>query len=159
MKWKRSSVREGPAINMFVLVRILIGLVFVVSGAEKLVWPYQNFLYVIQGYQLLPSGLDEAVAHIFPWIEFLLGLFMVLGFWLPVTLRGVLTVLTTFILIVSQAIVRKLPLGECGCFGQLISFPLPVIVVMDSVFFALTFLAFLNLKKTEAFSLDGYFQK
>jgi uncharacterized membrane protein YphA (DoxX/SURF4 family) len=144
---------------MFPFLRIFIGLIFVVSGGEKLIWPYQNFLYVIQGYQLLPPGLDEAAARIFPWIEFLLGLFLVLGFWLPFALRGVLVMLTMFILVVSQAIIRKLPLGECGCFGQLISFPLPMVVLMDSGLFVLTFLALANLKKTEALGLDRYFQK
>jgi hypothetical protein len=137
----------------------VIGLIFVVSGAEKLIWPYQNFLYVIQGYQLLPSGLDEAVARIFPWIEFLIGLFMVLGFWLSWTLRGVLVMVTAFILIVSQALIRKLPMEECGCFGELISFPLPVVVIIDSTLFALTCLLFIKIKKTEAVSLDRYFQK
>jgi uncharacterized membrane protein YphA (DoxX/SURF4 family) len=144
---------------MFPALRILIGLIFIVSGAEKLIWPYQNFLYVVQGYQLLPPGLDEFFARVFPWIEFLLGLFMALGFWLPVTLPGVMIMLTTFILAVSQAIIRKLPMEECGCFGELISFPLPVVILMDSVLLALTFLVLFNLKKAETLSLDRYFQK
>ena len=137
----------------------MIGLIFVVSGAEKLIWPYQNFLYVIQGYQLVPPGLDEAVAQVFPWIEFLVGLFMVLGFWLHWTLRGVLVMVMTFILIVSQALIRKLPMDECGCFGELISFPLPVVILIDSTLLALTCLLIVKEKKTEAVSLDRYFQK
>ncbi len=144
---------------MFPALRILIGLVFIVSGAEKLIWPYQNFLYVIQGYQLLPPGLDELFARVFPWIEFLLGLFMVLGFWLPITLPGVMLMLSLFIVAVSQALIRKLPMEECGCFGELISFPLPVVIIMDSVLMMLTFFIVRNLKKAETLSLDRYFQK
>jgi len=144
---------------MFVVLRTLIGLLFIVSGGEKLIWPYQNFLYVVQGYQLLPSGLDEAVAHIFPWMELIAGLFLVLGFWLPVVLRSVLVFFMTFILIIAQALLRKLPIDECGCFGQLLTLKPQHTLIMDSVLFLVTLFLLANLKKTEALSLDKHFQK
>jgi uncharacterized membrane protein YphA (DoxX/SURF4 family) len=144
---------------MFPVLRLLIGCLFLVSGGEKLIWPYQNFLYVLQSYQLLPPGLDTAVARIFPWMEFIAGLFLVLGFWLPVVLRCVLMFFTTFILIIAQALLRKLPIDECGCFGQLLSLKPQHTLIMDSILFLLTFLSLANIKKTEAFSLDRYLQK
>ena len=84
---------------------------------------------------------------------------MVSGIWLSWTLRGVLVMLMIFILAVAQAIIRKLPLGECGCFGQLVSFPLHVVILMDSGLLLVTTYLLSNLPKTRVFSLDKYFEK
>lgn len=144
---------------MFVVLRIIIGLLFVVSGAEKLIWPYQNFLYVIQGYQLVPPGLDVILARVFPWIEFITGLLLVLGLWVSYMMRLALVMFAVFILIIGQALVRQLPIDECGCFGQLISLKPQHTLLMDSVFFLLLVGAMKNVAKAENFSLDKYFRK
>ena len=143
---------------MFFL-RILIGILFVVSGCEKLIWPYQNFLYVIENYQILPRFLEMLTAHIFPWIEFFLGLFVIVGLWTKSALRGILFLLMIFIVVVAQAIARKLSITECGCFGELFSFPLKVVIVFDSFLFLLTSGLLLNVSDAKRFSLDQYFLK
>lgn len=144
---------------MFAALRIIVGLLFVVSGAEKLIWPYQNFLYVLQSYQIIPPGLDSAVARVFPWIEFITGLLLVLGLWVSYSVRTALVMFAAFILIISQALLRKLPIDECGCFGQLISLKPQHTLLMDSTFFLLLIAAVRNLTKVENFSLDTYFRK
>ena len=101
-------------INFFFLIRVFIGVLFIVSGTEKLVEPYQNFLYVIQSYKVLPDILEEPAAHFFPWLELFFGLFVLLGLWLKSALIGVGVLLTTFIIVVGQAIGRQLPITECG---------------------------------------------
>jgi uncharacterized membrane protein YphA (DoxX/SURF4 family) len=144
---------------MLPLIRILIGLLFIVSGAEKLIWPYQNFMYVLEGYQLFSPGVESLIARVFPWVEFILGIFMVLGFWLPITLRGVLATFTVFILVIGQALIRKLPIDECGCFGSLISLKPQQTLFMDSFcFLALVWLNS-NVKAAARFSLDNYLSK
>ncbi len=144
---------------MFPLLRILIGLIFVISGAEKLIWPWQNFLYVLQSYELLPPGMDAAVAHIFPWVEFLVGLCLVLGLWIAPALKITLTMFAVFILTIAQALIRHLPIDECGCFGALLSLKPQHTIVMDSLFFLLLVWALKNVKAVERFSLDGWFRK
>ena len=144
---------------MFPFLRILIGLLFVISGGEKLIWPYQNFLYVLQSYELLPSGVDVFVARVFPWIEFTTGLLLILGLWIPQMLRVALYMFTIFILVIAQALFHHLPIDECGCFGQLISLKPQHTLVMDSAFFLLLIWALRHIKKVERLSLDGYFRK
>ena len=61
---------------MYIIIRIIIGSIFLVSGLEKLLSPYQNFLYAIQAYQFLPSWAEVLSAQIFPWIELLAGVFL-----------------------------------------------------------------------------------
>ena len=143
---------------MFFLLRIFLGLLFVVSGGEKVIWPYQNFLYVIESYQILPGFLEIFVARVFPWLELILGIFMILGLWLSWTLRGVMVMVAIFIVIVSQAIIRGLPLSECGCFGQLISLPLHKIILLDSGIFMTVFLMIRKFKSASRFSLDNQFK-
>lgn len=144
---------------MFPIVRVLIGLVFVVSGAEKLLSPHQNFVYIIEAYQLFPGWAAELTARIFPWLELLVGVFMVLGLWTRQAILGSMIFSAAFICIVGQALLRKLPIDQCGCFGELIHVPPQTIIVFDSGLVLLTVLLLRNLKKSENFSLDRYFQK
>ncbi|HOW34985.1 MAG TPA: DoxX family membrane protein [Candidatus Omnitrophota bacterium] len=139
------------------IIRILIGIFFVVSGFEKLINPYENFLYVVQSYELVGKPLDLLTAWFMPWIEFILGVFMILGLWLKITLRGMWALLIIFIFVLGQAILRNLPITECGCFGDLLPLPLAVTVAMDTVLLiTVTFLrAFIQ--KTSLLSLDRYF--
>lgn len=144
---------------MSVFIRLLTGLLFCVSGAEKLIWPYQNFLYVVQGYQIFPSGLDVVVAHVFPWFEFLTGVLLVLGLWIPLMLKVALVMFACFIMMIAQALLRQLPLEECGCFGQLISMKPQHTLVMDSLFFLAVAWALRHVKQAGRLSLDRYFAR
>ena len=143
--------------KIYVPLRILIGLVFMVSGFEKLIGPNQNFLYVVQSYALFNAPLEEIAARVLPWVEFFLGVFLVLGFWLKWTLRGVMVLILSFICVVAQALIRKLPIDECGCFGDFISFPLSRIILLDSLLLCLTGLLIYKGTSTRRLSLDRYF--
>jgi uncharacterized membrane protein YphA (DoxX/SURF4 family) len=144
---------------MWFLLRILIGGIFVFSGLGKLLSPYQNFLYVVQAYQLLPSSGEYWVAQIFPWIEFLVGTFLLLGLWIPWALRGALLLFGTFVVVVGQALLRGLPLENCGCFGELIHLKPQIVIVLDSAGLLLTAVLLRHLPKLKKFSLDAHFDK
>jgi len=147
------------SINPFAALRCAVGLVFLVSGFEKLIVPYQNFLYVVQSYEFVPAGVDTLVARIFPWVEFFLGLFTVLGLWTQWSLRAVMVMLAVFLMTVGQAMVRGLPISECGCFGELISLPLWAVFAFDSCLFAGCAWMLKNDGRTAGFSLDRYFDR
>jgi len=145
-------------LNIFVALRIFLSLIFLISGIEKVFSPYQNFLYVVQGYQVFPVVLEEAIARIVPWLELFLGLFLLLGLWLKVSLRATALMYIGFISIVGQALVRKLPLEECGCFGQLITLTPSQIILMDLGFLLLTIIVLKNLQKSLVLSIDNAYQ-
>lgn len=144
-------------INIFVLIRVGLASIFIVSGFEKLTGPYQNFLYVIEGYDIFPRLLELFTAHTIPWVEFFIGIFLFLGLWTIWALRGFLLMVTVFIVIVSQAILRQLPITECGCFGELMSFPLHIVLLFDSCLFLLTAGLILKMDQSTSLSLDKYF--
>ena len=143
-----------------VILRLGLGLVFVISGVEKLLQPYQNFLYIIQGYDVLPSyAIQWIVALLFPWLEVIVGVFLILGLWTKISLLGLWVMVSGLMGVVGQAIVRNLNLSECGCFGDLLSIPLPVIMAMDTAFWVtIAFLLFF-IQQTKFFSLDNYFSR
>lgn len=144
---------------MWVFLRLLIGSIFLVSALSKLFSPYQNFLYAIQAYQLLPSHLEVYVAQIFPWIELLVGFFMLLGLWTTWALKGTCLLFGLFVVVVGQALIRNLPLEQCGCFGEALHVPADVMLLVDSAGILITLLLLRHLDKTGRFSLDSYFDK
>lgn len=141
------------------LCRFVIGAVFCVSGFEKLISPYQNFLFVIQSYSFLPRGLETPMAHIVPWIELIIGLFLLLGLWIKQSAAGAMVLFVMFIAIVSQAMIRQLPIEDCGCFGEMASFPLYFIVCMDTVLLVLSLIVNRNPIKAQKFSLDSFLSR
>jgi len=144
-------------LNIFVILRVILGSLFVISGGEKLIGPYQNFLYVVQGYELLNPLGEEITARVIPWIELILGLFLFLGFWLPIVLRGVVLLSLTFLTVVGQAIIRDLPVSECGCFGGLISFPLKGVLMLDITILILTIILLWRIDDSAQVGLDRCF--
>jgi len=139
-------------------IRILLGCFFIFSGFEKLITPYQNFLYVVQSYAFLPSLLEIVAARMVPWVELVLGAFLILGLWLNYVLPSLLVLIASFILIVSQALVRDLPILECGCFGESFSLPLSIVMIIDSMLLLLTYVLFRNISQVRKVSLDEYFE-
>ena len=144
---------------MWVLLRIIIGSIFLVSGLGKLLGPYQNFLYAIQAYQILPSFVGVLAAQLFPWIELFTGVFVFLGLWTPWALRGALVLFGMFVVLVGQALLRGLPLDDCGCFGEWIHLKPQTVIVMDSASILLTLLLLRRSAQVQKFSLDCYFDQ
>lgn len=148
---------QSKGINLYVCIRILLGCIFLISGGEKLLGPYQNFLYIIQSYEVIPGPIDVLVARVFPWIEFLIGLFLILGFWTSTALKGFGICVAGFISIVSQALLRRLPIDDCGCFGELIHFPPQVILMFDVILFVLACMLLRKINETRKCGLDSLF--
>ena len=139
---------------MAVFLRIFIGLILMVSGFEKAISPYQNFMYVIQGYEFLPSWGEKMVALSMPWMELIVGIFLVLGLWIEISLKSALLLFAGFIVIVGQALIRHLPLDQCGCFGDNFHIPPRFIIVFDSFMLLSIFWLLRNPSKVGRFSLD-----
>ncbi len=144
---------------MFLLMRLLLGAIFLTSGLEKAISPSENFLYVIQAYQAFPFVLERAASLVFPWVEITVGAFLVLGFWLPITLKVSMMMSTALLLLVGQAIIRALPIDSCGCFGNLVHLPLQGVFALDMAMLAAAFFALKHILKTKRFSIDQWYEK
>lgn len=99
-------------------LRVLPGAVLAVSGYLKAVRPAAEFAATLESYWIFPSFLVFPMARIMPWVELGVGLALILGYmtrWAALVSVGLFA---TFVAVLAQAIVRKLPMTDCGCFGQ-----------------------------------------
>ena len=142
---------------MAAFLRVFIGLIFLVSGFEKVISPWQNFLYVIQAYQLFPVWLESVAAITVPWAELMAGIFMVLGLWLEISLKASILLFASFVVIVGQALLRHLPIDQCGSFGASIHILPRHIIVFDSFMLLIAFWLLRHPSQVKRLSLDKYF--
>lgn len=96
-------------------LRIVVGAIFIVAGLSK-VGHADVFAAQIAGFRLLPQAVIAPMAIALPFLEILLGGYLVLGLftrsaaWVAVVLLG------AFDLAIASAVVRGMTVS-CGCFG------------------------------------------
>ena len=95
------------------LMRIILGLVFIVASYDKLLNP-QQFARDISNYHLIPFGLENFVAIILPWIELFIGTSLIIGIMVEGSAIATGVLLIMFNFLVFQAMVRGFNI-ECGC--------------------------------------------
>ncbi len=99
-----------------VLLRLLIGGVFLYAAYTKLKEPWLVFALSIDAYQLLPSPAVFFVARTLPWAELVLGLLLVSGIGLRYASAAGSALLGAFFAIMVRSYVKGLAI-DCGCFG------------------------------------------
>ena len=101
------------------LGRIFLGLIFAYSGFTKLMEPVENFQGAMNAYEIIPYAIIPLLAHVIPWIEFLFGVFLIVGY-LPRASAFVLATMSlSFVLLIlaTRFMTGALP-ADCGCFGE-----------------------------------------
>ena len=107
-----SSARPTRVITL--LSRLFLGGIFVYASADKILHPV-SFAEIVYNYQILPDVLVNLTALLLPWIELLIGLALILGFW-P---AGAIVISNLLLLIFFSALLFNLVRGldiDCGCF-------------------------------------------
>lgn len=141
------------------VLRVAAGAVFIFSGLVKLLQPYQNFLAVIDRFQIISGAPAVWTAHALPWMEYLFGVFLVLGLWSRVATAALWLMSTGLIGVILQALARKLPIEDCGCFGEAFSLPLNRVIFIDLALWAALFAVFTFGGEAPAFSVDRFFSR
>jgi len=131
---------------VLLLLRIAIGGIFVYAAWTKLREPASLFAISIDGYHVLPEWAVLPLARMLPWLELLLGLVLIAGFWRRVSTVAASALLALFFSLMVRAYVRGEAI-DCGCFGpgEAIS---PITLLRDGgLLAAAVFLAILAWKK------------
>jgi uncharacterized membrane protein YphA (DoxX/SURF4 family) len=142
---------------LVLMVRVFIGLLFIVSSMEKIVDP-SAFAGSITDYQLLPAWSTTYLATVIPWIELICGFSVLFG----VLTRGGSLVLSSMLVVFTLAVIIALFRGldiSCGCFTQDPSAAKIgwLKVLQNSTLIVSTL--FLYFSSTESFTLLQYLQK
>jgi uncharacterized membrane protein YphA (DoxX/SURF4 family) len=97
------------------VVRIILGAILVYASIDKMA-NTGDFLKIIHNYKLLPVSFENLFAIFLPWLEFLTGIFLVIGKFEKGALLIYNGLLLIFVIALSQALVRGLDIS-CGCFS------------------------------------------
>lgn len=97
--------------------RIVLGGVFLLAGATKIADP-GGLAASIRSYELpLPEWFVSASAYSLPYLEVLLGFYLVIGLFTRVSAWATNALMLVFILALLQGALRGLEI-DCGCFGS-----------------------------------------
>jgi uncharacterized membrane protein YphA (DoxX/SURF4 family) len=98
------------------LLRVVIGAVFMYAAYAKLRDPWTLFAMSIDSYKILPEWAVLAVARSLPWFELLLGVVLISGLALRHASLVAAALLAVFFALMIISYARGLTI-DCGCFG------------------------------------------
>jgi uncharacterized membrane protein YphA (DoxX/SURF4 family) len=96
-------------------LRMSCGVIFIISGMDKIRQPY-DFLIAFYQYQLLGPPIGRFVAMVLPYIELTVGLCLVGGLCVQGSLLLSAVLLVMFSVAIGTVLTRHL-LINCACFG------------------------------------------
>jgi uncharacterized membrane protein YphA (DoxX/SURF4 family) len=126
------SLRNGKEVFSLVL-RVGLGVLFTYSGGMKLFGTGLDvFIKDIGNFHLVSEPYDAVLAYTLPWLELLVGLFLLLGFYVKASVMWALLMSIIFVIAISSAWVRGIDL-YCGCFGkstEAVNYPFKMIALL-----------------------------
>ncbi len=100
------------------LLRIVLGGVFLYAGWVKVREPWELFALAIMSYKTaLPLSAAEFVARTLPWLEMALGVLLISGIWLRISSIMTSLLLVGFMGLIIRAKIMGLQIS-CGCFSN-----------------------------------------
>jgi uncharacterized membrane protein YphA (DoxX/SURF4 family) len=107
---------NGRVVGAIVLLlRVLLGSIFIVAGASK-IGHAAEFAAQIAGFRLLPQIVVAPLALLLPFLEILLGGYLILGLFTRAAAWMAVVLLAIFDGAIASAVVRGMTVS-CGCFG------------------------------------------
>jgi len=98
------------------VLRIVLGVVFLYAAYTKLREPWLVFAMSIDAYQLLPEWAVLTLGRTLPWAELLLGLLLVTGIGLRYAAAASTLLLGGFFAVMVHSFAKGMTI-DCGCFG------------------------------------------
>jgi uncharacterized membrane protein YphA (DoxX/SURF4 family) len=100
---------------VFLVCRIGLGIVWIWASFDKIRHP-QAFAEIVYNYQILPDQLVNVTALVLPWFECVLGIFLIVGKWVPGAAFGSSLLMSVFLAALGYNLARGLNI-HCGCFS------------------------------------------
>ena len=135
--------------------RLAAGSMLAAAGFLKLRAPAEEFAAALEAYRFFPEALLSPASRVLPWIEYLLGLFLLAGLWLRWAAPAALALFGLFVTVLGVSLARAVDLSGCGCFGAAWPFSPATTLVLDS--FVVLLLSATALDRERIFSADRFF--
>ncbi len=142
---------------ILLLLRVLLGAVFILAAYGKLLHP-EVLVSTVINFNILPLGLSKIFAYTLPWIEMIAGIMLIIGFGTRGASFAIAWLLISFIIAIGINMHRGVSM-ECGCFdifgmNEKIG---SEILLRDVIFFLIA--AALVLTKEFLFSVDTFMER
>jgi len=138
-------------------LRLFLGATFIASAVAKL--PMQErFIDVVKDYHMLPDFLAYAYGSVLPWLELLLGVYILLGMMIKQSSFTIILIGATFMVANIGAIAKGME--HCGtCFGE--SFPLsaPAALALDFIIIIAAVVLLVHGHRMQRLSVDEFFKR
>ena len=104
------------SLNLPLIFRVILGIVFIYASYDKILDP-AGFSKNIHNFHITDNlvWVENLVALILPWLELIVGVFLILGVFLEGSTSITICLYIFFIIILSQAVFRGIDV-HCGCF-------------------------------------------
>ncbi len=111
--------------------RVLIGLVFIISGIIKISNPH-DFVDAVTNFKMLPPETVNLFVIIIPWIEFSSGLLFLFNIYSKETGTILIGLLIMFSIAVAVAFLRSITF-TCGCFGDIFPQEIGLLKIVENL--------------------------
>jgi uncharacterized membrane protein YphA (DoxX/SURF4 family) len=101
--------------HLVLILRVVLGVIFVVAGASK-IGHGAEFAAQIAGFRILPQPVIAPMALALPFLEVLLGGYLIVGLFTRASAWIAVLLLAAFDGAIASAVVRGMTVS-CGCFG------------------------------------------
>ena len=102
------------SLKLPLIFRVFLGILFIYASYDKIVDP-AGFSKNIHNFHITPIAVENLAALIIPWLELIIGVFLIFGLFLEGSTSIIIVMLVFFIFILSQAVFRGIDV-HCGCF-------------------------------------------
>ena len=104
------------SLNLPLISRLILGIIFIYASYHKILDP-EAFSKNIHNYHITDNfvWVENLVALILPWLELIVGIFLIFGVFLEGATSITISMLIFFIILLSQAVFRGIDV-HCGCF-------------------------------------------
>lgn len=82
--------------------------------------PTEEFTAIVRAWQILPEPIVTWYAIALPWVEFIAGITLLIGYWQRWSAVITALMLLSFLIAAGINVGRGLVLENCGCFGELL---------------------------------------
>jgi len=107
-QWKQDGL-------LALCARLILGAVFIYASIDKIAHP-DAFAKAVYNYQILPDIFVNLTAIVLPWLELVLGVFLVTGLFREGSASLATLLMTVFLVAMVFNLARGLDI-DCGCFS------------------------------------------
>ncbi|MCS7253031.1 MAG: MauE/DoxX family redox-associated membrane protein [Armatimonadota bacterium] len=100
------------------VLRVGIGSIFVFASLGKIIDDPLIFVSVVESYRVLPEAFIPIFSIVLPWVEFIAGILLIIGYAVESAAAVIALMLVAFIIGITVNLFRGVEMA-CGCFGFL----------------------------------------